>query len=127
MERHWRIHPWVFCKGILRGFNKDEKKSRIEYRKLIKWKTGQVKRFLDEIKHGLVLGSDALIRWVQKKFIHRLSERLVELLWKTQAGNNGIIEKVLDEVARHFEVEQSQLLQRKRRVPQRARDVGMYS
>ncbi|OQZ04863.1 MAG: hypothetical protein B6D34_01130 [Candidatus Brocadia sp. UTAMX1] len=98
----------------------------MEYRKLIKWKTGQVKRFLDEIKHGLVLGSDALIRWVLKKFIHRLSERVVELPWKTQAGNNGIIEKVLDEVARHFEVEQSRLLQRKRRVPQRARDVCMY-
>ncbi|MEB2309804.1 MAG: hypothetical protein OZ917_10945 [Candidatus Brocadiaceae bacterium] len=63
---------------------------------------------------------------MQKKFIHRLSERVVELLCKTQAGNNGIIEKVLDEVARHFEVEQSRLLQRKRRVPQRARDVCMY-
>lgn len=41
-------------------------------------------------------------------------------------GDDGIVEKVLDEVARYFEVERSQLLQRKRRVPQRARDVCIY-
>ena len=45
---------------------------------------------------------------------------------KTLVGDNGIVEKVLDEVARYFEVERSQLLQRKRRVPQRARDICMY-
>ena len=45
---------------------------------------------------------------------------------KTLVGDNGIVEKVLDEVARYFEVERGQLLQRKRRVPQTARDVCMY-
>ncbi|MDN3515407.1 MAG: hypothetical protein NG747_13545 [Candidatus Brocadia sp.] len=121
-----KIHPWVSCETILKGFGKNDKKSRVEYRKLIKEKTGQEKKFLDEVKYGLILGSDEFIRWVQKKFINRLSARDAELPQKTLVGDNGIVEKVLDEVARYFEVERSQLLQRKRRVPQRARDVCMY-
>lgn len=105
---------------------KDEKESRVEYRKLIREKSGQEKRILDEVKYGLILGSEEFISWVQKKFINRLSARDAELPQKTLIGDNGIVEKVLDEVARYFEVERSQLLQRKRRVPQRARDVCMY-
>ncbi len=41
-------------------------------------------------------------------------------------GDNGIAEKVLAEIARCFEIERNQLLQRKRRVMQRARDVCLY-
>ena len=50
----------------------------------------------------------------------------MELPQKTLVGDNGIVEKVLDDVVRYFEVERDQLLQRKRRLPQRARDVCMY-
>ncbi|OOP55448.1 MAG: hypothetical protein AYP45_14740 [Candidatus Brocadia carolinensis] len=32
----------------------------------------------------------------------------------------------MDEVGRYFEIERSQLVQRKRRIPQRARDVCIY-
>jgi len=60
------------------------------------------------------------------KFSNRLPTRDGELPQETKGGDNGIVEKVLDEVARYFEAERSQLLQRKRRVPQRARDVCMY-
>ena len=63
---------------------------------------------------------------MQKKFIHRPSVRDAELPQKTKVGDNGIVEKVLNEVGRYFEVERNQLLQRKRRVPQTARDVCMY-
>ncbi|MFO0793603.1 MAG: hypothetical protein U0586_06020 [Candidatus Brocadiaceae bacterium] len=45
---------------------------------------------------------------------------------KTRVGDNGIVEKVLNEVARYFEVERNQLLQRKRWIPQTARGVCMY-
>ena len=121
-----KIHHWVSCEEILKGLSRDEKESRVEYRKLIREKSGQEKKFLDEIKYGLILGSEEFISWVQKKFINRLSARDAELPQKTMVGDNGIVEKVLDEVARYFEVEQSQLLQRKRRVPQSARDVCMY-
>ena len=121
-----KIHYWVSCEEILRGLGKNEKESRVEYRKLIREKSGQEKKFLDEVKYGLILGSEEFISWVQKKFINRLSARDAELPQKTMVGDNGIVEKVLDEVARYFEVERSQLLQRKRRVPQRARDVCMY-
>ena len=121
-----KIHHWVSCEEILKGLGKDEKESRVEYRKLIREKSGQEKKFLDEVKYGLILGSEEFISWVQKKFINRLSTRDAELPQKTMVGDNGIVEKVLDEVARYFEVERSQLLQRKRRVPQRARDVCMY-
>ncbi|WP_179129365.1 helix-turn-helix domain-containing protein [Candidatus Brocadia sapporoensis] len=63
---------------------------------------------------------------MQKKFISRLSARDRELPLKTLVADNGVVEKVLDEVARYFEVEKSRLLQRKRRLSQRARDVYMY-
>lgn len=121
-----KIHHWVSCEEILKGLGKDEKESRAEYRKLIREKSGQEKKFLDEVKYGLILGSEEFVSWVQKKFINRLSARDAELPQKTMVGDNGIVEKVLDEVARCFEVERGQLLQRKRRVPQRARDVCMY-
>ncbi len=121
-----KIHPWLFCEGILEGLGKDENKSRAEYRKLIREKSGQEKKFLDEVKYGLILGSEEFVGWVQKKFINRLSARDAELPQKKMVGDDGIVEKVLDEVARYFEVERSQLLQRKRRVPQRARDVCIY-
>jgi len=110
----------------VKGLTKDERRSGIEYGKLIRVKTGQEKRFLDKVKHGLVLGSDEFFRWVQKKFISRLSARDRELPLKTLVEDNGVVEKVLDEVARYFEVEKSRLLQRKRRLSLRARDVYMY-
>ncbi|NUO10528.1 MAG: transposase, partial [Candidatus Brocadia sp.] len=108
-----KVHPWVSCEAILKGFGKDEKKSKAEYRKLIREKSGQEKKFLDEVKYGLILGSEGFVSWVQKKFINRLSARDAELPQKTLVGDSGIVEKVLDEVARYFEVERDQLLQRK--------------
>ncbi|NUO10520.1 MAG: transposase, partial [Candidatus Brocadia sp.] len=108
-----KIHHLVSCEKILKGFGKDEKSSRVEYRKLIREKSGQEKKFLDEIKYGLILGSEEFVGWVQKKFISRLSARDAELPQKTLVGDSGIVEKVLDEVARYFEVERDQLLQRK--------------
>lgn len=45
---------------------------------------------------------------------------------KKLVGDDGIVEKVLDEVAKCFKTKRDQLLQRKRRVLQRPRDVCMY-
>ncbi|MCF6148161.1 MAG: hypothetical protein E3K37_05835 [Candidatus Kuenenia sp.] len=121
-----KIYHWISCDVILKEFGNDEKKSRVEYRKLIREQAGQEKKILDEVKCGLILGSEEFIGWVQKEFINRFSARDAELPQKRLVGDNGIIEKVLDEVAKYFEVEQSQLLLRKRRVPQKDRDVCMY-
>ena len=121
-----KIHHWIACEEILKGFGKDEKESRDEYWKLISEKSGQEKKFLDDVKYGLILGSEEFISWVQKKFINRLSARDGELPQKKRVGDDGIVEKVLGEVTKCFKTERTQLLQRKRRVPQRARDVCMY-
>lgn len=121
-----KIHHWVSCEEILKGLGKDEKESRVEYRKLIREKSGQEKNFLDEVKYGLILGSEGFISWVQKKFINRLSARDKELPQKKMVGDNGVVEKVVDEVTKVFKVERTQLLKRKRRIPQIARDVCIY-
>lgn len=80
----------MFCEEILKRFGKGEKESGIEYRKLIREKSGQEKNFLDEVKYGLILGSEEFVGWVQKKFINRLSVRDKELPQKTVGGITGL-------------------------------------
>ena len=41
-------------------------------------------------------------------------------------GDNEIVVRVLDEIAKVFGVEKDRLLKRKRKIPEIERDVGMY-
>jgi len=48
---------------------------RKEYRKLIREISGKEENFLEDIKYGMILGSDKFVEWVQKKFIDPISHK----------------------------------------------------
>jgi putative transposase len=121
-----KVHRWVLCEEILSEFGMDRKVSRINYMNSIREVSGKEKKFMEDMRYGLILGGDGFVDWVKKSFIKRESKRDEELPQKSKVSDSGIIEKVLERVSKEFEVEIKQLLKRKRRIPMIARDVVMY-
>jgi chromosomal replication initiation ATPase DnaA len=87
---------------------------------------GQERKILEEIKYGLILGSDKFVNWIQKRFINQESVKDKELPQQRRIADNGIVERVLDKVGKEFGIEKVKLLNRKRRIPNIGRDVSMY-
>ncbi len=120
-----KVHKWVLSKEILKGLGRDEQESRTKYRQLIMEVSGQEKNILDEIRYGLILGSEKFIGWIQKKFVNRefLSDELPQ---QRMLGDNEIIDRVLEEVMEEFGVERDKIIMRKRCKFEAGRDVGIY-
>ncbi len=121
-----KIHNWVDGDAVLREFGRNKKESRTEYRKLIRGISGKEKEFLEDLKYGMILGSDKFLEWVQDKFIDRGGNKERELPQKKMISDDGILERVIDEIAHSYKIEKASLLKRKRCKPNEARDVGMY-
>ena len=121
-----KVHEWLFSEAVLEDFGTNKQESRKEYRKLLMEVSGKEKEILEEVRYGLILGSDKFVEWVQKKFIDRVGKKDVELPQKKMISDNGIIERVINEIVYTYKIEKSALLQRKRRIPVEARDVSMY-
>ncbi|MDR4499019.1 MAG: hypothetical protein MRK02_14040 [Candidatus Scalindua sp.] len=64
-------NKWVNSEAVLEGVCSGKQESRREYRKLIRKASGRENDFLEEIKYGMILGSDKFVEWVQRKFIDR--------------------------------------------------------
>ncbi|MFH1961294.1 MAG: transposase [bacterium] len=120
-----KVHKWVLIEEVLRGLGKSEEGARIKYRQLIMERCGQEKRILEEIRYGLVLGSDKFVSWVEKKFVNRkvISSELPQ---QRKLGDNEVAEKVLDAVINGFEVEKDRIIKRRRFRQETARDVAIY-
>jgi hypothetical protein len=118
-------NKWVLAEEVLRGLGRNKKEAKIKYRQLIMEISGREKKILEEIKYGLVLGSDSFVRWVEKKFVNR-DAISSELPQQRMLGDNKVVERVLDEVIKGFGVERDRLIKRKRCRQQIARDVAIY-
>ena len=120
-----KVHKWVLSEEILKELGRDEQESRIKYRQLIMEASGQEKKILDEIKYGLILGSEKFIGWAQKKFVNRgsLSDELPQ---QRMLGDNEVVDRVLEGVMKEFGVEQDKIIRRKGRKFGVGRDVGIY-
>lgn len=121
-----KVHRWVLCEEILSEFGRDRKESRINYMNSLREVSGKEKKFMEDMRYGLILGNDGFVDWVKRNFIKGESKRDQELPQKIKVGDSGIIEKVLGNISKEFKVEKNQLLKRKRRIPEIARDVAMY-
>ena len=121
-----KTHNWIDSDTILEEYGRNRQESRKEYRKLIRGVSGNEEDFLEDLKYGMILGSDKFVEWVQCKFIDRTGKRDRELPQKKNVSDDRIQEKVIDEILRIYNIEKSSLLTRKRREPNEARDVGMY-
>lgn len=121
-----KAHKWVLCEEILKEFGKNRDMARRSYRELIMEVCGKEKKFLGEVKYGLILGNEGFINWVQNRFIDKDSRWDEELPQKRMVSNNGIIDRVLDEVGNVFGVDRDKILKRNRRVQEIGRDAGMY-
>ena len=120
-----KSHKWVLPEEVLRELGKSEEASRAKYRQLIMEASGHEKGILEEIRYGLVLGSDKFINWVEKKFVNRVAMSS-ELPQQKMLGDNEIAKKVLDVVMKEFGMERDRLIKRKRCRHQIARDVAIY-
>ncbi|MFH1824817.1 MAG: transposase [Candidatus Firestonebacteria bacterium] len=120
-----KVHRWVLSEEILKELSESKQDAQIKYRKLIIEVCGRERKVLEDIKYGLVLGSEKFISRIQKEFINRKSMS-DELPQQRMLGDNKIIERVLDEVGKEFGVEKDRLINRKIDKPEVARDVGMY-
>ncbi len=63
---------------------------------------------------------------MQKKFIDRTEKKDAELPQKKRISDDGVIERVIEEIIHNYKIDKSTLLQRKRHIPFEARDVGMF-
>lgn len=120
-----RLHNWVSTEEILKGLGRNEEESRINYRCLIMERCGQERKILEEIRYGLILGSDKFVDLVKKRFVKR-EEIDSELPQRKMLRDDGVREKVLDAVIKGFGVEREELIKRKRFRQQTARDVAIY-
>ncbi|MGR3318614.1 MAG: transposase [Candidatus Anammoxibacter sp.] len=117
---------WLDSDAVLKEYGENRRESKKEYRKLIRGISGKEKAFLEDIKYGVILGSDEFLAWAQKKFIDHTVKIDSELPQKKQVSNNGILSKVIEEIVKNYKIEKETLLKRKRRIPVEARDAGMY-
>jgi REP element-mobilizing transposase RayT len=119
-------NKWVNSEAVLEGICSNKQDSRKEYRKLIRETSGRENDFLEEIKYGMILGSDKFVEWVQRKFIDRTEKEDAELPQKKRISNEGVIERVIEGIIHNYKIDKTTLLQRKRHIPFEARDVSMY-
>ncbi len=119
-------NTWVNSEAVLDGLCSNNKDSRKEYRKLVREISGRESDFLEEIKYGIILGSDKFVEWVQRKFIDRTKKEDADLPQKKRISDDGVIERVIKEVIHNYKIDKATLLQRKRHIPFEARDVSMY-
>ena len=119
-------NKWVNSEAVLEGISSNRQDSRREYRKLIGESFGREEGFLEEMKYGMILGSDKFVEWVQRKFIDQTEKVDADLPQKKRVSDDGVIERVIKEVMRNYKIDRIMLLQRKRRIPFEARDVSMY-
>jgi REP element-mobilizing transposase RayT len=119
-------NKWVNSEAVLAGICSDQQESRREYRRLIREASGRENGFLEEIKYGMILGSDKFVEWVQRKFIDRTEKEDADLPQKKRISDDGVIERVIEEIIHKYKIDKTALLQRKRYIPFEARDVSMY-
>ncbi len=119
-------NKWVNSEAVLEGICSNKQDSRKEYRRLIREASGRENDFLEEIKYGMILGSDKFVKWVQSKFIDRTEKEDVDLPQKKRISDDSVIEMVIEEIIHNYKIDKVTLLQRKRHIPFEARDVSMY-
>jgi len=120
-----KVHKWVLSEEVLRGLDRTEEKAKIKYQELIMEASGQEKKILEEIKYGLVLGSDKFVSWVKEKFVNpKVIDR--ELPQQRMFGEEEITERILNGVMEEFGVDREKLTKRKRLREEIARDVAIY-
>ncbi|MCP4270064.1 MAG: hypothetical protein GY777_31570 [Candidatus Brocadiaceae bacterium] len=119
-------NTWVNSEEVLKGICRNKQESKKEYRKLIREVSGSEGDLLEEIKYGMIMGSDKFVEWVQSKFIDRKAKADVELPQKKRISDDGVVERVIEVIIDNYKIEKTMLTQRKRRVPFEARDVSMY-
>lgn len=120
-----KIHKWVCSEEILRELGGNKQEQRTKYLQLLREAYGNEKGIFEEIRYGLVLGSEKFVKWVEKNFVNRkcLSDELPQ---QHRLGDDKIVEKVLKGVMQGFGVEMDRLVKRKRCKAEVGRDVGMY-
>ena len=93
---------------------------------MIREASGRESDFIEEIKYGMILGSDKFVEWVQRTFIDRTEKEDTDLPQKKKISDDGAVERVIEEIIHNYKTDKATLLQRKRHIPFEARDVSMY-
>jgi hypothetical protein len=119
-------NKWVNSEAVLERICSNKQESLREYRKLIRKASGRENDFLEEVKYGIILGSDKFMEWVQVKFIDLTEKEDPDLPQKKRIGDDGMIEMVIEEIIHSYKIYKATLLQRKRHIPFEAKDVSMY-
>ena len=77
---------WLDSDAVLTEYGENKKESKKEYRKLIRGISGKEKDVFEDIKYGVILGSDEFLTWAQKKFIDHRVKIDTELSQKKQVS-----------------------------------------
>ncbi len=96
-------NTWVNSEAVLDGISSDRQDSRKEYRKLILKVSGRENNFLDELKYGMILGSDKFVEWVQRKFVDRNEKADADLPQKRRISDEGVVKRVLEEIIHNYQ------------------------
>lgn len=110
----------LFLNAFGRSFIEQSKR----YRQWLYSVKGKEKDFLDELRHGYVLGTDEFVDWVRRKFG---AGDGVERPVKKRVRDERVAERVLKAVAQEYEVGTKELRRIRRRGPAaEPRQVAMY-
>lgn len=124
-----KTHQWVLCEEVLKELGGNSEEQRRRYRQLLKEAGGEEEKIFEELRYGLILGSEKFVSWVERKFIGAKEEDEQELPQRKkvrESRDNERVEKIFKAVMKEFGVEKEELLGRKKCMPNLCRDVGLY-
>lgn len=119
------VHGWVCPDDVLKMFGNDRHKRIQEYRQWIHLVAGKEKEILNDVRYGIILGSDRFVGWIREKFGKRekMDEEIpVERKIRVEGG----IERVIEEVKKVFGVSDKEIFDRSRGERKEARDTVMW-
>ncbi|MDQ7778966.1 MAG: transposase [Planctomycetota bacterium] len=121
-------HEWVKSEQILRAGGDDLARQRAAYRESVLARSGRERTVLDDLKHGLILGSEKFVRWIRDRIMGRKppARAKSEPAAKKRIRAEDARGLVMKAVAREFGVTKVSLATRKRAVVNIARDVAMH-
>ncbi|MEW6609818.1 MAG: transposase [bacterium] len=63
-----RVHKWVEPNAVLKMFGGEKDNRAEEYRQWLLTRAGKEKEILNNVRYGIILGSDRFVEWIREKF-----------------------------------------------------------
>ncbi len=120
-------HKWVKSERILASGGRDLDRQRRKYRLSLEAMSGRERGILDEVRHGLILGSERFIKGLQRRFGGpEANWRDSEQPQRKSVEGPALIERVVGAVMKSCGASRSGVLARRGRRRSKERDLALW-